>query len=115
MSRRLWNQIFRFVTLLVGLWLAWDLLSHLVVEILWFQEVGYLAAFLKRLQTQLILWVVVFSTSAGFCFSNLFLANRLKYRKESVEPLVSGSKLEKSIQTSQRTTSRNSFQNAKLS
>jgi len=107
MSRRLWNQIFRFVTLLVGLWLAWDLLSHLVVEILWFQEVGYLAAFLKRLQTQLILWVVVFSTSAGFCFSNLFLANRLKYRKESVEPLVSGSKLEKSIQTSQRTTSRN--------
>ena len=108
MSRRLWNQIFRFVTLLVGLWLAWDLLSHLVVEILWFQEVGYLAAFLKRLQTQLILWVVVFSTSAGFCFSNLFLANRLKYRKESVEPLVSGSKLEKSIQTSQRTTSHNS-------
>ncbi len=111
MSRRFWNQIFRFVTLLLGLWLAWDLLSHLVAEILWFQEVGYLPAFLKRLQTQLSLWVVVFSLSAGFCFSNLFLANRLKYPKESVEPLVSGSKLEKSIQTSQRTTPRNANAN----
>lgn len=107
MYRRLWNQIFRFVTLLGGLWLSWDLLSHLVVEILWFQEVGYLPVFLKRLQTQLILWVVVFSISAGFCFSNLFLANQLKYAKESVESLVSGSRLEKSIQTSQRTTSQN--------
>src|SRR5919199_2212612 len=87
-SRRFWNQIFRLVTPLLGLWLTWDLLSHLVAEILWFQEVGYLPAFLKRLQTQLCLWVVVCSISAGFLFANLSVANRLKYPKQS--PLGAG-------------------------
>src|ERR687885_2242224 len=87
-SRRFWNQIFRLVTPLLGLWLTWDLLSHLVAELLWFQEVGYLPAFLKRLQTQLCLWVVVYSISAGFLFANLSLANRLKYPKQS--PLGAG-------------------------
>ncbi|HEY9666022.1 MAG TPA: UPF0182 family protein, partial [Coleofasciculaceae cyanobacterium] len=78
-SRRFRNQIFRFVTVLMGLWFAWDLLSHLIAEVLWFNNVGYLDAFLKRLQTQLGLWVVVGGTSAGFLFGNLFLANRLKH------------------------------------
>ncbi len=87
-SRRFWNQIFRFVTPLLGLWLTWDLLSNLVAEILWFQEVGYLPAFLKRWETQLCLWVVVCSISAGFLFANLSVANRLKYPKQS--PLGAG-------------------------
>ncbi|MCA1993117.1 MAG: UPF0182 family protein, partial [Coleofasciculus sp. S288] len=80
MGRRFWNPIFRSVILLLGLWLSWDLLSHLVTEILWFQKVGYLQAFLLRLQTQLGLWTVVASISAGFSLSNLFLANRLKWK-----------------------------------
>ena len=87
-SRRFWNQIFRFVTPLLGLWLTWDLLSNLVAEILWFQEVGYLPAFLKRWETQLCLWVVVCSISAGFLFANLSVANRLKYPKQ--KPLGAG-------------------------
>ncbi|HAJ64918.1 MAG TPA: hypothetical protein DCP31_41495 [Cyanobacteria bacterium UBA8543] len=73
--------------LLLGLWLIWDLLSHLVAEILWFSEVGYLPAFVTRLQAQLGLWVVVCVASAGFCLSNLFLANRLKYPKDTSELL----------------------------
>lgn len=71
-------KIFRLITVVIGLWLAWDLLAHLVGEILWFDEVGYLSVFLLRLQTQLGLWLVGSSLSATFLLSNLFVANRLK-------------------------------------
>ena len=71
-------KIFRLVTVVIGLWLAWDLLAHLVAESLWFTEVGYLSVFLLRLQTQLGLSLVVSSISATFLLSNLFLANRIK-------------------------------------
>ena len=83
MLKRFWNYSFRSIVLLLGLALSWDLLSHLVAEILWFQEVGYQAAFLRRLETQFGLWVLVASISAGFLLGNLYLANRLKYPKES--------------------------------
>lgn len=75
------NRIFRPVVLLLGLWLFFDLASHLAAEILWFQEVGYLSAFLLRLNTQLGLWVIAFFTSASFLFGNIAVANRLKYAK----------------------------------
>ena len=84
------KQLFRLILLLLGLWLIWDWLSHLVAEILWFQELGYLATFLKRLQTQLGLGIVVWSISAGFLFSNLLLANRLKYSQENPDYQISG-------------------------
>jgi hypothetical protein len=83
MLKQFWNKTFPFVAGVLGLWLAWDLLSHLVAEILWFTEVGYLPVFFRRLQTQLGVWVVVGGISAGFSFLHLFLANRLKYPKES--------------------------------
>lgn len=75
------NRIFRPVVLLLGLWLFLDLASHLAAEILWFQEVGYLSAFLLRLNTQLGLWAIAFFTSASFLFGNIAVANRLKYAK----------------------------------
>ena len=84
------KQLFRLILLLLGLWLIWDWLSHLVAEILWFQELGYLATFLKRLQTQLGLGIVVWSISAGFLFSNLLLANQLKYSQENLDSQTSG-------------------------
>lgn len=90
MSKRFWNLSFRFLTQLLGLWLIWDLLSHLVAEILWFTEVGYLPVFLRRLETQVALWVVVCLTSAGFSLGNLVLANRLKYKKLGVRNQGSG-------------------------
>lgn len=75
------KQIWRSLILLLGLWLIWDWLSHLVAEILWFQEVNYLPIFLKRFQTQVGLWVITCSLSASFLLGNLNLANRLKYQK----------------------------------
>ena len=76
------KRAFRLTVVLLGLWLVWDLLSHLVAEVLWFQEVGYLPAFLERLKTQLVLWAIASSTSASFLASNLVLAKRLKYPAE---------------------------------
>ncbi|NES23806.1 MAG: COG1615 family transporter, partial [Symploca sp. SIO3E6] len=83
MSKRFWNRFFRSVAIILGLWIAWDLLANLVAEILWFQEVDYLDSFFLRLYIQLGLWFGVCVISAGFLLGNLFLANRLKHKKKS--------------------------------
>ena len=72
------KRIARFVIFLLAAWLAFELAAHLIGEMLWFQEVGYLSTWLKRLQTQFGLWVVVISISALFFLGNLQLAQRLK-------------------------------------
>ncbi|MGI2907101.1 UPF0182 family protein [Tolypothrix sp. VBCCA 56010] len=64
------------VFVLLGLWLLFDLASHLAAEILWFDEVGYLQVFWLRLLTQLGLCAIAFFTSAGFLLFNLAIANR---------------------------------------
>ncbi|RCJ34943.1 hypothetical protein A6769_21095 [Nostoc punctiforme NIES-2108] len=53
--------------------------SRLGAEIFWFREVGYLQAFLLRLVTRGILWVVVAGITAAYLLLNLALAQRLKY------------------------------------
>ncbi|MCV3213093.1 UPF0182 family protein, partial [Plectonema radiosum NIES-515] len=70
------KRTFRVFVLLLGLWLLFDLASHLAAEILWFDEVGYLQVFWLRLLSQLGLWVLAFFTSAGFLLFNLAIANR---------------------------------------
>ncbi|MGC1396753.1 MAG: UPF0182 family protein [Coleofasciculaceae cyanobacterium] len=76
--------ILRFLMLL-GVLLIWDLLSRLLAEIFWFQELGYLAVFFKRFETQMLLWVVVWTISAGYLGGNIWLANRLKYQESVSE------------------------------
>ena len=71
--------VYRLIVLLLGLWLGFDLFSHVAAEVLWFQELGYLPAFLLRLKTQMGLWAIAFFTSASFLLGNLALAHRLKY------------------------------------
>lgn len=74
------KQVSRLLMLL-GLLLIWDCLSHLLVEVLWFQELGYLAVFFKRLETQILVWLVVWTISAGCLGGNFWLASRLKYQE----------------------------------
>lgn len=74
-----WNRGFRLLVVLVGLWLAFDLVAHLSVEILWFQKLGYLATFLVRFRTQFGLFAIATATSAAFLLGNLHLSNRLKW------------------------------------
>lgn len=73
---------YRWIILLLGLWLVLDLTSHLIAEILWFGEVGYLREFLWRLSTQIGLWGIAFFTSVSFLLRNLTLASRLKHSEE---------------------------------
>ncbi|MGB3207569.1 MAG: UPF0182 family protein, partial [Crinalium sp.] len=77
--KHFWKQGFGLIALLLGLWLVVDLVSHLVAEIFWFKEVGYLTAFLLRLKTQFILGAIAFLLTATFLLGNLTLAARLKY------------------------------------
>lgn len=86
------KQVSRLLMLL-GLLLIWDCLSHLLVEVFWFQELGYLAVFFKRLETQMLLWVVVWTISAGCLGGNLWLASRLKYQESASKIEASFSQL----------------------
>ena len=63
----------------IGLWLSIEIIARLGVEMLWFEEVGYLPMYLLRLKTQGILGLVVFTLTAVYLLGNLALAQRLKY------------------------------------
>ncbi|MBD1878825.1 UPF0182 family protein [Coleofasciculus sp. FACHB-T130] len=76
------NRIFPGLLLLLGLWLAFDLVAYLVADVFWFQEVGYLPAFLLRVSTQAGLWAIALIVTAGFLLGNLYLAHHLKYSEE---------------------------------
>ena len=82
MAKGLLSRRYLLIVVLLGLWLGFDLLSHFVAEVLWFQELGYLQALLLRLTTQLGLWAIAFLTTACFLLGNLALAQRLKYPKQ---------------------------------
>ncbi|WP_413171125.1 UPF0182 family protein [Anabaena azotica] len=83
-----WKWCVRVIIALLGLWLFWDLVSHLGAEIFWFQEVGYLQTFVLRLVTQGALWVGAVSISFSYLFCNLALAQRWKYPQSLKTELV---------------------------
>jgi uncharacterized protein len=74
-----YKYVIRGIVLMAGLWFGLDFLARLGAELLWFQEVGYLKMYLLRLTTQGMLWLTTFTISLGYLFSNLALAQRLKY------------------------------------
>ncbi|BAZ27974.1 hypothetical protein NIES4074_04040 [Cylindrospermum sp. NIES-4074] len=79
----------RLFVVFLGLWLLWNLVSHLGAEIFWFQEVGYLPVFMLRVVTQGGLWVVVAGITAVFLLGNLTIAQRLKYPQSlKLEPVA---------------------------
>ncbi len=73
------RQIFKLISIAVAVVLALSLLSHLVAEVFWFQEVNYLPVFIKRLVAKGIIAGVATGLSAAFLFGNLAIAQRLKY------------------------------------
>ncbi|MFW6359189.1 MAG: UPF0182 family protein [Chroococcales cyanobacterium] len=88
MSHSLGNRLFRVIVMLLGLWLAFDLVAHLLAEIWWFQEVDYLSVFLNRLKTQLGLGLSVGAISAAFLLGNLRLAYSFRYPNSPEQGLV---------------------------
>lgn len=79
-----WKRCFQLVTILLGLGLLLDLVSRLGAELLWFQEVAYLSVFLLKIQTRLILLVIVTAVTALYLLGNLVLAQRLKYPSAAI-------------------------------
>ncbi|MGP0129281.1 MAG: UPF0182 family protein [cyanobacterium endosymbiont of Rhopalodia musculus] len=102
------HSIFKVLSSLFGLWLAFELLSHLVVESLWFQELGYLNSFLKRLLWQFGLFGVTTGLSLGFLLKNLYQAQYYQWHSIPESPLPqkgrhrgnSGDHTQKNYQTS---------------
>lgn len=88
MSRNLTQSVFRVVAILLGLGIVFELVTTLVTEILWFQEVGYLSTFLVRLKSQLGLWIGTTTISILFLLGNLRLAKRLQWQFVEEETLV---------------------------
>ncbi|MGD1871844.1 MAG: UPF0182 family protein [Mastigocoleus sp.] len=78
MRKVVWQNYYQAFVIILGVWIAIDLASHLVSEVLWFQEVGYLFTFLLRLLTQSGLWILVFLTTVGFFLGNLIAADKWK-------------------------------------
>jgi uncharacterized membrane protein (UPF0182 family) len=76
MPKLLNHSLTKLLIFLVSLGLVFELVSHVVVEGLWFQEVGYLEIFLKQLLWQLGLWGTISSFSLWFLWGNLRRAQR---------------------------------------
>ncbi|MGK7902630.1 MAG: UPF0182 family protein [Hormoscilla sp.] len=73
------------IVLGLGLWLAIDVISYLVAEGLWFEEVGYLSAFMLRIKTKGILWAIGMWLSGMLMLGNLGVASRLKHPRNLPE------------------------------
>ncbi|HAC63128.1 MAG TPA: hypothetical protein DCF68_06205, partial [Cyanothece sp. UBA12306] len=74
MSKILTYRLFQGVIILLGILLSFELISNLVIEGLWFQEVDYLSIFLKRLLWQFSLLGFTSSFSCWFLLRNLHQA-----------------------------------------
>ena len=70
---------YRIIPILLGLWLIFDLVSHIGAEFLWFDKVVYLSEFILRLVTQFGLWAIAFFTSICFLLGNLTIAKKFQH------------------------------------
>lgn len=78
MSAKLFNRVFKPVLLLVGVGLAFDLVSTLAAEGVWFEEVGYLSVFRLQVQTRMVLGLIALLGTGGFFLGNIAIAQRLR-------------------------------------
>lgn len=69
------KKIVTIILIISSIIIFWAIACKLIVNILWFQEVGYLAVFLTQIQTKLILWLFSILTYF-FLFGNLILAEK---------------------------------------
>lgn len=71
--------IFKAILFPIGLWLVFEFVSYIVAEVLWFEEVGYLSVFWRKVITEWVLFAFTLAVTSSFWIGNLALANRLKY------------------------------------
>lgn len=73
------KRIIKIFLYILSFLLLLELVSRLVAEILWFQEVGYLPVFWLRLITQALLWIIVSGISVWYLLKNLSIAQKQKH------------------------------------
>ena len=74
MATSVTRRFFQLAVLLIGLWLTVDLVARLVGEVLWFQELGYLGVFWRRVLTKGAIWAIACLGTIGFLWGNLAIA-----------------------------------------
>lgn len=82
------RPILKWLALGLGALLIFDLITFLLAEGLWFEEVNYPQVFGVRLRTQSGLGLLVFGCSIGFLLSNLALARQHAWPPPSNEELA---------------------------
>ena len=73
------QRLVKILLCLFGIWLLFDIVAHFFVEVLWFDEMGYLSAFFVRFRTQASLCAIATGISSIFLLANLRIARSLKY------------------------------------
>ncbi len=81
------NKLFKGFIFILILGLIAEVISHVSIEILWFNSIGHLSTFLKRFFWQLGLFVFTTGISLWFLLKNLQLAHQLRWRE--IPPSVS--------------------------
>lgn len=79
----------KIILLLLFFGVVAKIVAHLSVNILWFQELGYLSVFLKILKTKIIAGLAVFLVSYAFIVCNFNLAEKLKWHTRNPENKLS--------------------------
>ena len=77
-----YKVVFLTLSAIFFLWLSLIGISRLGVEILWFQEVNYLDAFLTQFKTKLFLGLITFFISLAFILGNIFIAEKQKNQQQ---------------------------------
>ncbi len=95
MSKQTARLIGKVVFLLLGMWLALNLIADLTAESLWFKNLGYLNVFQTQVLTRIGLWVLALGATGAVVGSNLFMAQRWRYVQPV--PLPSGQSSRKSL------------------
>jgi len=70
---------------LFAFWVIFDFFTNILAEFLWFQELNYLPVLITKLQTETLIWIIIFLITAGFFLANLRLASILKYPKKQIQ------------------------------
>jgi uncharacterized protein len=70
----------RWATLIIGVLLFLDLITFLLAERQWFEELGYLQVFTMRLRVQGGVGLFAFVSSVGFLLSNIVLARQQAWK-----------------------------------
>ncbi len=79
MTQSLFFKFVKFILILLALWVGFTIITRLIVESFWFQEVGYFDTFLLRLQTKVGLGAIASIISLLLLLINLNIADQNKW------------------------------------